>query len=146
VPERSAEKSEAATAVEPVPSPQPPSVAAESKPPTAPAPAASEASDPATLGQYRIALITAAKRYKRYPRVAIDNNWEGQTDIRMVIGADGGIASMSIRKPSGYEVLDQQALEMIRKAKPLAPIPASLRGKGFTVDIPVLFSLKEETG
>lgn len=108
--------------------------------------AAGDAADPLTLGQYRIAIITAAKRYKRYPRLAMDNNWEGQAEIRMVIGADGSIASLSIKTRSGYEVLDQQALEMIRKAKPLAPIPAALRGKGFTVDVPVVFSLKEETG
>ena len=64
----------------------------------------------------------------------------------MVIGTDGTIASISIKTGSGFEVLDQQALEMIRKAKPLAPIPAQLRGKGFTVDVPVVFSLREETG
>lgn len=133
--------------------PEPPApaipFAADTKPePAAPstsAPAA-ESSDPLTLGQYRIAIITAAKRYKKYPRLAIDNNWEGQAEVRMVLGADGAIASIRIKTSSGFEILDQQALEMIRKAKPLAPIPASLRGKGFTVDVPVLFSLKEETG
>jgi protein TonB len=119
--------------VEPVPAP-----------PAAPPPA--ETADPATLGQYRIAIITAAKRYKRYPRIAIDNNWEGQAEVRMVIAPDGSIASITIKTRSGYESLDQQALEMIRKAKPLTPIPASLRGRGFTVDVPVVFSLKEETG
>ncbi len=120
--------------------------------PVAPAPAplvatpAADAADPATLGEYRIALITAARRYKKYPRVAIDNSWEGRAEVRLVIDANGAIASLSIKIPSGYEVLDRQALDMIRKAKPLATIPAALRGKGFTLDLPVLFSLKEETG
>ncbi len=120
--------------------------------PVAPAPAplvatpTADAADPATLGQYRIALITAAMRYKQYPRVAIDNSWEGRAEVRLVIDANGAIASLSIKTPSGYEVLDRQALDMIRKAKPLATIPAALRGKGFTLDLPVLFSLKEETG
>lgn len=102
--------------------------------------------DPATLDQYRIAIISAAKRYKRYPRLALDNNWEGRADVRITIGPDGNIVSLGIRSRSGYEVLDQQALEMIRKAKPLTPIPPGLRGKAFTVDVPVVFSLKEETG
>ncbi|MEO8202689.1 MAG: energy transducer TonB [Betaproteobacteria bacterium] len=105
-----------------------------------------DAADPATLGQYRIAIISAAKRYKRYPRVALDNNWEGQAEIRLMIGADGNIVAISIRTRSGYEALDQQALEMIRKAKPLTPIPPALRGRAFTIDVPVVFSLKEETG
>ena len=119
--------------------------AAVAAPPLA-APPAADAADPATLGQYRIAIVSAARRYKRYPRIALDNNWEGRAEIRMVIGVDGNVASISIKSRSGFDVLDQQALEMIRKAKPLAPIPPALRGKGFTIDVPVVFSLKEETG
>lgn len=124
-----------------------PTAKLDSVPAAAPAaPAASDSADPATLGQYRIAIISAARRYKRYPRLAIDNNWEGQAEIRMVIGVDGNIASITIKSRSGFDVLDQQALEMIRKAKPLTPIPPALRGRGFTIDVPVVFSLKEETG
>lgn len=108
-----------------------------------PAPAASEALDAGTLAQYRLQLISVAKRYKRYPRVAMDNNWEGTAEIRLVIGANGFITSLVVKKGSGHEVLDQEALQWIRKAKPLAPIPAALRGKEFTVDIPVIFNLKE---
>ena len=114
--------------------------------PVAARPAAGDATDPQTVGQYRIAIIAAARRYKRYPRIAMDNNWEGQAEVRMLIGADGNIASISLKTRSGFEVLDEQALEMIRRAKPQAPIPSALRGKGFTIDVPVVFSLKEEGG
>jgi periplasmic protein TonB len=111
------------------------------------APAASspsiETPDAGTLAQYRLQLISVAKRYKRYPRVAMDNNWEGTAEIRMVIGANGMIASLVVRKGSGHDILDKEALDWLRKAKPLAPIPAALRGKEFTVDIPVIFNLKE---
>jgi protein TonB len=134
----------------------PPAPAASTAPPAAgtataeSAPAAPAASSPSidapdagTLAQYRLQLISVAKRYKRYPRVAMDNNWEGTAEIRMVIGADGMIASLVVRKGSGHEILDQEALQWLRKAKPLAPIPPALRGKTFTVDIPVIFNLKE---
>lgn len=139
---------EAPRAPEPVSSPPVPSPPSAKPEPSirATAGTAADPSDPLTLGQYRIAIIAAAKRYKKYPRLALDNNWEGQAEIRMVVGADGTIASISVKTRSGFEVLDQQALEMIRKAKPLAPIPAGLRGRGFTVDVPVVFSLKDETG
>lgn len=148
---QAAPSQEAPRIADPQPTLPPPAIptAPTAKPDPAVLPAAAvagESSDPLTLGQYRIAIITAAKRYKKYPRIAMDNNWEGQAEIRMVIGADGSIASISIKTRSGFEALDQQALEMIRKAKPLAPIPAQLRGKGFTVDVPVVFSLKEESG
>lgn len=146
-PARAVESAQSATAeVRPAPSLGSDPVAPAPAPTPRAGPPATDAADPATLGQYRIALITAARRYKKYPRIAIDNNWEGRAEVRLVIDASGAIASLSIKTGSGYEVLDKQALEMIRKAKPSATIPPALRGKGFTLDLPVLFSLSEEAG
>jgi periplasmic protein TonB len=101
-----------------------------------------ERASEAMLAQYRLAVIEAARRYKRYPPVALDNNWQGRAEVRMAIGADGTIAALSVRSSSGHEILDREALDMIRKAKPVTPIPTSLRGTAFTVDIPVVFSLE----
>ena len=119
--------------------PQPSTTAA---PATAPAP--TEETDAGTLRAYRLAIITTARKYKRYPRAAMDNNWEGKVEVRMVIGANGMIASMSVKTSTGHEMLDKAAIDMITKAKPLTPIPAALRGKEFSVDVPVVFSLKED--
>ena len=76
----------------------------------------------------------------------MDNNWEGKAEIRMVVGANGMISSITIKTSAGHEILDAQALDMIRKAKPMVQVPPGLGGKEFTVDVPVVFSLKEETG
>ena len=43
-----------------------------------PAPPAVEAPDAGTLAQYRLAIISAAKRFKRYPHAALDNHWQGK--------------------------------------------------------------------
>ena len=51
---------------------------------------------------------------------------------------------MSIKTSSGHEILDQAALDTIRKAKPLVPIPAALRGREFSLDINFIFNLKDE--
>jgi protein TonB len=88
-------------------------------------------------------LMRMARTYKRYPRVAMDNNWEGRVVIRMVIGSNGMISTISVLNSAGHEVLDKQALDMIQKAKPRVQIPAALRGKEFTLEIPVIYSLKE---
>ena len=108
--------------------------------PGAPAPAAE---DGGSLEQYRVALITTARRYKRYPRAAIDNNWEGVVVVRMVIGANGMIATMSVKTSSGHEILDKQAIDMFTKTKPIVPIPPALRGREFAVELRTIFSLKE---
>jgi protein TonB len=110
---------------------------------TQPPQPAAEAPDAGTLAQYRLALISAAKRFKRYPRVALDNNWQGRVEIRIVVDTTGAISALSVRSGAGHAPLDQQALEMIGRAKEIALIPPALRGKEFSVDIPVVFSLRE---
>ena len=133
-----------AAPVQAVPSPAPPATA-NSPGPVAkaePAPTAPSA-DAGTLETYRMELMRMARAYKRYPRVAMDNNWEGRVVIRMIIGANGMISSISVVSTSGHEILDKQALDMIQKAKPRVQIPAALRGREFPLDIPVVYSLKE---
>jgi len=108
-----------------------------------PAPAASDAPDAGTLAQYRLAVISAARHYKRYPRLALENNWQGKVEVRLSIGADGRISGLSVRSSTGHSLLDQQALDMIERAKAAAQIPPALRGKQFVVDIPVEFTLRD---
>lgn len=97
--------------------------------------------DTGTLEQYRLALIMATRRYKRYPAIAMEKGWQGRVEVHMVIGANGMVASASIKSGSGHEILDNQALDMLRKGKTTVPIPASLRGREFSIDIPVIFNL-----
>ncbi len=99
--------------------------------------------DPETLAQYRFAIIAAAGRHKLYPRAALDNNWEGRVEVRMVVGKDGAIASLDVKSSAGYEILDAQAVDMIRRAWPDTPLPSGLRGREFSVDVPVVFELRD---
>jgi protein TonB len=138
--------SESAPPVAPsAPSPAPPSPgpAAKADPQPAQSPTQAAATDDSgTLAQYRLAIIMAAKRYRRYPRVALDNNWEGRVDVRILFGVDGKRVSIVVLKASGHEILDRQAIDTVAKA--FVPVPASMRGKEFTVDIPVIYNLKDE--
>jgi len=97
--------------------------------------------DTGTLEQYRLALIVATRRYKRYPAIALEKGWQGRVEVRMVIGANGMVASASIKTGSGHEILDNQALDMLKKGKTTVPIPASLRGREFSIVVPVIFNL-----
>ena len=113
-------------------------------PPVAPQVQAASGPDPGTVAQFRLELMDIARRYKKYPRIAQDNSWEGRVELRIVIGEDGAIASLSVKKGAGRAVLDDEAQAMIRTAKSKAAIPPGLRGKAFALEIPVDFFLKEE--
>ena len=133
-----------------------PAPAAEVIPAAAPAPApvavqipaapsgeaASAPVDAATLGQYRIQLIGAARRFKRYPESARENNWSGNVVIAMAFGADGR-SETSVRKSSGRPVLDQQALEMFQQAAKAVPIPPALRGRVFSLEVRAIYGLED---
>lgn len=113
---------------------------------TAPLPASASSAaviDEDLLARYRLQLISAARRYKRYPRAALDNQWEGAAEVAMVIGGNGRIREMTISKSSGYAVLDRQAIDMFRKAKPLVPIPSALRGRELRVTLKAIYSLRD---
>jgi len=138
-------QSPAAVPVAPSPEPPPsPAASLQARVGAAPsAPPPPEALDAGIVAQYRISLMSAARQFKRYPRAALDNNWQGRVEVRLAVAASGDIASLEVRKSTGHAVLDQQALEMIERAKHAAPIPPALRGREFVVDIPVIFSLLE---
>lgn len=149
-PERPAESAlTLAPAPEPAPSPSPEAASASSVAP-APAAAAPAPSPPAprddvlALESFRQGLIGQAARYKRYPRVAIDNGWEGEVRVRMSIGADGRIAALRVVGGSGHAALDRQALEMFRNAKPLVPVPAALRGRAFELELRAVYRLRDQ--
>jgi len=101
-----------------------------------------EGFDTGLLDAYRLALIDAAKRYKRYPGQAMERGWQGRVEIRVVIGADGMIRRAHVKTSSNYQILDDQALDMVKRGKSLTQIPPALRGREFTVDIPVIFELQ----
>jgi protein TonB len=109
-----------------------------------PVPAAPPGPDPGALERYRLQLVTVAARFKRYPRAAIDNNWEGAVVVRMTVGADGRIAALGIAQSSGHEVLDQQALEMFRTANRYVPVPAELAGRAFELELRAIYSLRDQ--
>jgi TonB family protein len=130
------------------PSTPAPAPSATPAPSAAPSPSASGRAEAAAvdeanlIAQYRIEIIEVAIRLRRYPRIAEDNRWEGTSEVRLTVGADGGIAALATRKGSSYKVLDEAALAMIRGAHAKVPVPAGLRGKPFAIDVPVIFEVK----
>jgi protein TonB len=111
---------------------QPASVAPVSRPAT---------TDPAALAAYGRNLAGAVAAHQRYPRLAQIRQWQGTALLQLVLATDGQLASVRVLSSSGHEILDRQAIDMVRAAVPLPPLPASLAGRSLTVDVPVVFRL-----
>ena len=75
-----------------------------------------------------------------YPRLARDRGWEGLTRVRVEIGSDGLLKTVTVTQSSGYSVLDDRAVSKIQGIK-LPSIPDELRERAFTFEVPFRFSL-----
>jgi protein TonB len=127
--------------------PPPAQSAAVAAPPVASMAPARPTPDPASaLAGFREEIRQVAGRYKRYPRVALDNGWTGDVVVLIDIAPGGSVSSIRIKTSSGYEVLDEQALEMFGKAVPQVPVPSELRGRAFTVELRAVYNLTDRPG
>ncbi|MBI4190617.1 MAG: TonB family protein [Betaproteobacteria bacterium] len=95
------------------------------------------------LAGYGQALSRAIARQQRYPRIAQVKGWQGTVEIAMQIAPGTRLQQVTVLRSSGFDVLDQHALEMVRDAAPLPPAPEPLRSSEFSVRMPIVFRLND---
>ncbi|HQR53042.1 MAG TPA: TonB family protein [Burkholderiales bacterium] len=103
----------------------------------------SAAADPDMLASYGHALSQAIAKHQRYPRLAQMRGWQGTATVALKFGAGNRLLATTLYKSSGQEVLDEQALQMVKDAQPLPSAPERLRSRDFTVHVPIVFRLRE---
>ncbi len=106
-----------------------------------PPPGPVAAPDPQALAGYGRSVAGALAGHQRYPRIAQMRQWQGTTLLQLEIAADGRLLEGRVLSSSGHDVLDRQALDMLRAAQPLPPPPVSLAGRPLVVNVPVVFRL-----
>ncbi|MEO5954278.1 MAG: TonB family protein [Nitrospiraceae bacterium] len=77
---------------------------------------------------------------KRYPSAARLNGWEGKVVLRAVIRSDGQLSEVKVHRSSGYESLDNAAMEAIRLACPLH-MTNTIGAAEVSVLVPMVYSL-----
>jgi len=96
----------------------------------------------AALSQYGGTLGRAIAKHKQYPKMAQMRGWQGDCLLDLKIDGSGNVLSADVKESSGFEALDKQALEMVRKAAPFPMPPEALRGRSFNITVPVSFKLE----
>jgi protein TonB len=77
-----------------------------------------------------------------YPDEAIRFRWTGTTLIQVQVAGDGTVMEVSLERSSGFSVLDEQALVVVRRVSKVF-LPFRLRGREHSVTVPVGFYLKD---
>ena len=105
--------------------------------------AADEPLDPALLERYGRSLSSLFARQQNYPRLAAMRGWEGEVQVRVTIARKGNIVAAQVVRSSGFEVLDQSAIQLVSGAGQLPRPPEALQNRELQIVVPVLFRLEK---
>ena len=83
-------------------------------------------------------VIAAVKKHKNYPNNARRMKHQGVVEVRFLLKTDGSIDEIKVTKSSGFESLDNGALENVKKASSEFPKPKEARYLRF----PIAFTLR----
>lgn len=64
-----------------------------------------------------------------YPDAARRQNLSGKLIVQVAVYPDGAVREITIRKPSGYKILDDAAVRIVKLAAPFAPFPESIKNE-----------------
>ncbi len=135
--------SEHAVAPEPVapaanPAPAPTSTAVSSSTPSK-APATSEAE---TFTEANFRANYASNPKPEYPLTAKSREWQGKVMLRVQVSAEGLSDSVKVEKSSGHDMLDDCAVETVKKWK-FIPARRGETAVASSVLVPISFSLND---
>jgi len=76
-----------------------------------------------------------------YPEEAKRWTWSGTTWVHVQVARNGAIQQTAVGKTSGFRMLDDQALLIVRRISAPSWIPERLRGRDVAVLVPIGFIL-----
>ena len=80
---------------------------------------------------------------KYYPRMAQRLGFEGKPVVSFTLGVKGELLDLRLAQASTYSLLNEAALETIRRGTPYPPIPGPLGKKSISFDLPILYTLED---
>ena len=77
-----------------------------------------------------------------YPEAAKEANLEGSLMLRFRIYWAGQLLGVEIKESSGYAVLDENAVNIVKKIAPYPPFSAQMKQKELWIDLPIVYKTK----
>jgi protein TonB len=84
-------------------------------------------------------LLEHIRTYQRYPDAAAQQSQRGVVQVMFAMNRSGTVIDVRVITSSGFSMLDQEAVAMVRRAQPLPRIPAQLPER-LNVLLPVAFA------
>lgn len=94
----------------------------------------------AAVSNYPGKVASKLRRTLRYPPAARKDRLRGEVQVAFTVSSAGGVAAVRVARSSGFSVLDQAAIEAVRRASPFPPIPADAGRSSWSFTVPLAFS------
>jgi protein TonB len=79
---------------------------------------------------------------KEYPPIAIRRNWQGKVGVVFTIKVDGSIGEVKVIRKSEYSLLDEAAVDAVKRAAPF-PSPPEELSPPLTLRLDIAFTLSD---
>ena len=91
---------------------------------------------------YTNQLTRAIAKQKKYPKIAQMRQWQGEVLLNVEIDPQGNLVKTEILEASRYKILNNEAVDMVKRAAPFPNPPEELQKRNFTVLVPISFKLE----
>jgi protein TonB len=92
--------------------------------------------------EYLAGLRQAIAKKRRYPTSARRTGKTGVATVEFVLDRNGRISGSSLGRSSGSSVLDQAAVDTLRRLARYKPIPEALGRTRWRLRVPIRFALE----
>lgn len=96
----------------------------------------------AAVSSYQSQVLAHLSRHRIYPPEARSQGVTGVARVRFALGRNGQVLSASLVGGSGEQILDQAALDMVRRASPFPAFPDSIAQARMDFAAPIRFDLR----
>ncbi len=93
--------------------------------------------------QYAGVLKGWLQRNMRYPRDAWLEGQQGTVVVLFTIGRDGNVITSRLERSSGHNLLDGEAMQMVKRADPFPAMPLEIVGNELELRVPIVFYIKD---
>lgn len=94
------------------------------------------------IPSWRRQVVTRLERHKRYPAAAQVRHERGTAQLAFRLDRQGMVMECHIVRSSGSAVLDQETLEIVRRAQPFPALPTEIAGSHVDLTVPIRFNLR----
>ena len=108
----------------------------------APLQAPASVSDSNAIPTWKRQVVSLLERNKRYPAVAQARGEKGTAELAFSLDRPGRVTASRIVRSSGSAALDQETLELVRRAQPFPPPPPELAGGEISLSVPIKFNIR----